>query len=119
MSGKAGALINYLVPENISKDIDFIRKNSDILKIIEKFMPSLIGATTGKDYEFKDKDLESVFLQDLEKVKTQQSNSRMQATIFLNWLLSLEQESQNKVVSDIIRFAKSESDWSAAHLIVK
>ena len=119
MSGKAGALINYLVPENISKDIEFIRKNSDILKIIEKFMPSLIGATTGKDYEFNDDDLEDVFLQDLEKVKTQQSNSRMQATIFLNWLLSLKQESQNKVVSDIIRFAKSESDWSAAHLIVK
>ena len=43
----------------------------------------------------------------------------MQATIFLNWLLSLEPESQNKVVSDIIRFAKSESDWSSAHLIVK
>jgi len=118
MSGKAGALINYLVPENISKDLDFIRKEADILKIKQEFMPSLTGVT-GVDRIFRDKDLESVFLQDLQKVKTQQSNSRMQATIFLNWLLTLSRESQNKVVSDIIRFAKSESDWSSAHLIVK
>jgi len=118
MSGKAGALIDHLVPENISKDIEFIRKEADILKIIEKFRPSLIDAT-GPDYDFKDDDLEDAFLEDLEKVKTQQSNSRMQAVIFLNWLLTLSRESQNKVVSDIIRFAKSESDWSSAHLIVK
>jgi hypothetical protein len=118
MSGKAGALINYLVPEKISKDLEFIRKETDILKIMDKFMPSLTE-TTGDDYKFYDEDLKSVFLQDLEKVKTQQSNSRMQAVIFLNWILSLPQKSQNKVVTDIIRFAKSESDWSAAHLIVK
>jgi len=43
----------------------------------------------------------------------------MQAVIFSNWISSLPQKSQNRIITDIIRFAKSESDWSAAHLIVK
>ena len=118
MSGKAGALINYLVPENISKDIDFIKKEKDILEIMKKFVPSL-AESAGVDYKFYDDDLKAVFLEDMEHQKTQESNSRMQAVIFLNWLLSLPKISRNKVITDIVRFAKSESDWSSAHLIVK
>jgi hypothetical protein len=118
MSGKAGALINYLVPENISKDIDFIKKEKDILEIMKKFVPSL-AESAGVDYKFYDDDLKDVFLEDMEHQKTQESNSRMQAVIFLNWLLSLPKISRNKVITDIVRFAKSESDWSAPHLIVK
>ena len=118
MSGKAGALINYLVPEKISKDIEFIKDEEDILKIMKKFMPSLSGSSR-KDYKFHNSDLEYAFKEDIKHPKTQESNSRMQAVIFSNWISSLPQKSQNRIITDIIRFAKSESDWSATHLIVK
>lgn len=118
VSGKAGAILKYILPNEVYKRIEFIKKEKDISKIIEKFRPSLLDLP-GEDYVFFDKQVEFVFLDDLEKEKTQVTNSRMQAAIFFDWYLSQRPSVQNKIISDIIRFAKSESDWSAAHLILK
>jgi hypothetical protein len=118
VSGKAGAILKYILPEDVYYNIDFIKKEKDIFKIAEKFRPSLFDLS-GPDYEFKDKQVESVFLDDLEKVKNSDTNSRMQAAILFDWFLSQQKSKQNKIISEIIRFAKSESDWSAPHLILK
>jgi len=118
VSGKAGAILKYILPEDVYYNIDFIKKEKDIFKIVEKFRPSLLDLS-GPDYEFKDKQVESVFLDDLEKVKNSDTNSRMQAAILFDWFLSQQKSKQNKIISEIIRFAKSESDWSSPHLILK
>jgi hypothetical protein len=44
----------------------------------------------------------------------------MQAVFFTDWLESLNDDDlKDEIVSDIIRFAKSESNWSAPHILVK
>jgi len=118
VSGKAGAILKYILPTEVYKNMEFIKKEKDITKIIGKFRPSLIDLP-GNDFVFRDQQVESVFLDDLERQKDQVTNSRMQAAIFFDWYLSQTQSVQNKIISDIIRFAKSESDWSAAHVILK
>ena len=118
VSGKAGAILKYILPEDVYYNIDFIKKEKDIFKITEKFRPSLLDLE-GPDYEFYDKQVEFVFLDDLEKRKNSDTNSRMQAAIFFDWFLKQQKQKQDSIVSDIIRFAKSESDWSSPHLILK
>ena len=118
VSGKAGAILKFILPNDVYKNIEFIKKEKDIQKIIEKFRPSLFDLP-GPDYRFRDKQVEEVFLEDLEHSKTSTSNSRMQAAIFFDWYLSQQKSKQNRIISDIIRFAKSESDWSSPHLILK
>jgi hypothetical protein len=51
--------------------------------------------------------------------KTSEINSRLQAVFFTDWLEGQSEDTRNEIVSTIIRFAKSESDWSAPHTIVK
>ena len=63
--------------------------------------------------------MKDIFEKDLESKKTGQSNSRMQAIIFTDWIESLPKVKKNEVVSSIIRYAKSESNWSAPHLLLK
>jgi len=75
VSGKAGAILKYILPDDVYYKIDFIKKEKDIFKIAEKFRPSLFDLQ-GPDYEFKDKQIESVFLDDLEKSKNSDTNSR-------------------------------------------
>ena len=118
VSGKAGAILKYILPDDVYYNIDFIKKEKDIFKITKKFRPSLLDLQ-GPDYEFRDKQVESVFLDDLEKAKNSDTNSRMQAAILFDWFLSQQKSKQNSIISDIIRFAKSESDWSSPHLILK
>ena len=71
------------------------------------------------NYTFTKSDLKVIFEKDLESPKNGQSNSRMQAIIFTDWLESLSKKTRNEVVSGIIRYAKSESNWSAPHLLLK
>ena len=98
------------MPTNKYAVLEFIRKNDT--DVIKKFIEE------GK-YEFIKPDLKTIFEKDLESPKTQQSNSRMQAIIFTDWLESLPKEKINEIVSSIIKYAKSESNWSAPHLLLK
>jgi hypothetical protein len=109
MSGKAGSYIKFIMPDDKYKILEFIRKNNvdDIKSFIED------------NYTFTKNDLKLIFDKDLESPKTGQSNSRMQAIIFTDWIESLPKEKKNEVVSSIIRYAKSESNWSAPHLLLK
>ena len=63
--------------------------------------------------------MKDIFEKDLESPKNGQSNSRMQAIIFTDWLESLYKDKRDEVVSGIIKYAKAESNWSAPHLILK
>jgi hypothetical protein len=109
MSGKAGSYIKFVMPVDKYKVLEFIRKNNvdDIKEFVEN------------NYTFTKSDLKDIFEKDLESPKTGQSNSRMQAIIFTDWLESLSKKTRNEVVSGIIRYAKSESNWSAPHLLLK
>lgn len=109
MSGKAGSYIKFIMPTNKYAVLEFIRKNDtdDIKTFIEG------------NYEFIKPDLKTIFEKDLESPKTGQSNSRMQALIFTDWLESLPKEKRNEIVSSVIKYAKSESTWSAPHLLLK
>ena len=109
MSGKAGSYIKFIMPTNKYAVLEFIRKNDtdDIKTFIEG------------NYEFIKPDLKTIFEKDLESPKTGQSNSRMQAIIFTDWLESLSKEKRNEIVSSVIKYAKSESSWSAPHLLLK
>jgi hypothetical protein len=110
MSGKAGAYIKFVMPPDRYKILEFIRKNE---------VDDIKGYLNNIRYVFTEDDLKVIFEKDLESPKNGQSNSRMQALIFTDWLESLDDESKSKIVSDIVRFAKSESNWSAAHLLSK
>lgn len=112
VSGKAGSYIKYVMPPKYYEILTYIQQQSDTQKI-KKYM-------IGKKYEFGKKDLEELFYSDTSSPKTNSSNSRMQAIFFTDWLESLtDTELKDEIVSDIIRFAKSESNWSAPHLLVK
>ena len=98
------------MPPNRYKILEFIRKNE-----VEDISNYLID----NGYTFSDEDLKEIFEKDLESPKNGQSNSRMQAIIFTDWLESLSKNTRNEVVSGIIKYAKSESNWSAPHLLLK
>ena len=109
MSGKAGSYIKFVMPVDKYKVLEFIRKNNvdDIKEFVEN------------NYTFTKPDLKVIFEKDLESPKNGQSNYRMQAIIFTDWLESLSKNTRNEVVSGIIKYAKSESNWSAPHLLLK
>jgi hypothetical protein len=110
MSGKAGAIIKSEMPSDMYKYLVGIRKEKD-LNEISKLISS---------YEFKVPQLKSIFDNDLTAPeKTPEINSRLQAIFFTDWLEHQDEDTRNEIVSTIIRFAKSESDWSAPHTIVK
>jgi hypothetical protein len=110
MSGKAGTYIKFVMPPDRYRILEFIRKNE---------VEDIKGYLNNIRYVFTEDDLKVIFEKDLESPKNGQSNSRMQAIIFTDWLESLDDKSKSKIVSDIVRFAKSESNWSAAHLLSK
>lgn len=109
MSGKAGSYIKFVMPDDKYKVLELIRKNS--VDNIKTYVEN--------NYTFTKSDLKDIFEKDLETPKTGQSNSRMQAIIFTDWLESLPKKTRNEVVSGIIKYAKSESNWSAPHLLLK
>lgn len=110
MSGKAGAYIKFVMPSNRYQILEFIRKNE--VEDIKNYLNNI-------KYSFTEDDLKVIFEKDLEIPKNGQSNSRMQAIIFTDWLESLDDNKKNRIISEIIRFAKSESNWSAPHLLLK
>jgi hypothetical protein len=111
MSGKAGSYIKFIMPKEDYNILEYIQKELDVDNI-KKFMD--------ENYKFTKEDLKLLFYTDLESPKSNSSNSRMQAIYFTDWLESLEDETlKDEIVSDIVRFAKSESNWSAPHLLVK
>jgi hypothetical protein len=109
MSGKAGSYIKFIMPPDKYKVLDFIRKNDtdNIKTFIED------------NYSFIKPDLKDIFEKDLESPKDGKSNSRMQAIIFTDWLESLPKEKRGEIVSSVVKYAKSESNWSAPHLLLK
>lgn len=112
MSGKAGSVLNSLMSPKYFKIKEFIRTSTDKQEISD-FIRNKI--------RFKDGDLKEIFYDDINTgtVKTPDQNSRMQSIIILEWLESLSQSEADKVISSIVKFAKSESSWSAPHLLVK
>lgn len=123
MSGKAGALIKFELNKNFTISIvgkettinpytilTYIRKTKE-LEDIREYMD--------KNYEFVKDELKNIFYGDLSKEKDSAINSRLQAIFFTDFVERLPEDDRNHIVSSIIRFAKSESDWSAPHTIVK
>jgi hypothetical protein len=123
MSGKAGALIKFELNKNFTiqitgKDVSinpytiltYIRKSKD-LENLKEYMD--------QNYEFTKAELKTIFYNDLTKEKDSAINSRLQAIFFTDFVERLPEDDRNHIVSSIIRFAKSESDWSAPHTIVK
>jgi len=112
MSGKAGSILESIMPKNYYKIIEFIRSSTDkddILRYID---------TQG--FQFK-RDLNDIFYNDINDGddKTPNQNSRLQSVIVLQWLSSLNPQQANSIITKIVRYAKSESSWSAPHLIAK
>jgi hypothetical protein len=113
VSGKAGSMINHLMPPDLYKIKEFIRKKKD-KSIIREYLEDK-GFVVQNDY------LSGIFNQDLEGdgEKTNAENSRLQSIVFIDWLYNLPQEKRNDYITQIVDFAKSESIWSAPHLVVK
>jgi hypothetical protein len=112
MSGKAGAIIKSEMPSDMYQILVGIRKEKDLSKISQLIIDS--------EYQFKVPQLKAIFDNDLMATeKTSEINSRLQAVFFTDWLEGQSEDTRNEIVSTIIRFAKSESDWSAPHTIVK
>ncbi len=110
MSGKAGSLISSVMPPDRYKLLESVRKETDLEKIRE-----LVN-----DYQFSSKDLRNVFYTDLSsEKKTQEINSRLQSCLLIDWLMSLQYLQRNRFVATIVKFAKSESVWSAPHIVLK
>ncbi len=112
MSGKAGSILESIMPSNYYKIIEFIRLSTDkddILRYID---------TQG--FQLR-RDLNDIFYNDINDgdIKTPNQNSRLQSVIVLQWISSLNPQQANSVITKIVRFAKSESSWSAPHLIAK
>lgn len=111
MSGKAGSYIKYIMPPNDYAILNYIQREKDTSNI-ENYVKN--------NYEFTKPDLQTLFYTDTKSPKTNSSNSRMQAVFFADWIESLNDEDlKDEIISDIIRFAKSESNWSAPHILVK
>ncbi len=113
MSGKAGSILESIMGPKFFKIKEFIRTSTDkeeIAELLDK-----------ERFRFKDRDLQEIFYDDISTgtIKTPDQNSRMQSIIILEWLESMPQIEANKVISKIVSFAKSESTWSAPHLLVK
>lgn len=110
MSGKAGSILSTLVPTDIFMVIEKVRKERDIENIKE-----IIDS-----YNFTSQEIKDIVYKDLESdKKTQEINSRLQSCLLVDWLLSKDVVSRNRFVSTIVKFAKSESAWSAPHLVLK
>jgi hypothetical protein len=113
VSGKAGSMINHLMPDNLYQIKEFIRKKKDKSEIREYLVGEMF--VVENDY------LSGIFNQDLsgEGEKSNAENSRLQSIVFIDWLYNLPQEIRDDYITKIVDFAKSESIWSAPHLVVK
>jgi len=113
VSGKAGSMINHLMPDDLYEIKEFIRKEKDKSEI-RRYLDS-------KGFVVENEYLDGIFNQDLsgDGEKTNAENSRLQSIVFIDWLYNLPQERRDDYITQIVDFAKSESIWSAPHLVVK
>jgi len=115
MGGKAGSYIEYVMKKHDgSSQYELMRKiKSGDMVDVRSFMKGYTWNTRNGE------ELKKVFYNDILLPKDQESNSRMQSIIFTDWFEGLENlPLQDKIITDIVRFAKAESDWSAPHLLV-
>lgn len=123
MSGKAGAIIKAIVDKNSYEIINGIKNStskSEIKEIIKGYefydYGSYINGVSIKDGEIEEEFYE--LLEGDDKLKHIE-NSRLQSLIVVNNLLKLSNEDRSKIISKIVNFGKSQSEWSAPHLLVK
>jgi len=140
VSGKAGALIDFLLKKYKRKDLDLVNLRSEIQKA--KTKPEIRDIINKYNYKLSGDDesvkkLKEVWEKDLEGDgdKNSAENSRLQSIIFIDWLIqrneivTIEYPDPNKpkrtvtlkdkIIDDIVKFGRSESDWSAPHLLLK
>jgi len=101
------------MPDNLYQIKEFIRKKKDKSEIREYLVGEMF--VVENDY------LSGIFNQDLsgDGEKSNAENSRLQSIVFIDWLYNLPQEIRDDYITKIVDFAKSESIWSAPHLVVK
>ena len=137
VSGKAGSMIDFLLKNNKKEDLielkNKIRLETDkkeIRKIVSDYSYS---PKNPKLKEIWDEDLGLVdsngkSIKVLDDKKNSYENSRLQSIIFIDWLDSLKGfvlvndkkvKLRDKIVSDIVTFARSESSWSSPHLLLE
>ena len=116
MSGKAGSLIESILPPDFYQIKEYIRNSSD-KNDISKYVKSEFSKMNIR----MKSDLKAIFDNDINngKTKTANQNSRLQSIIILQWLDIIGQTRANRAISEIVKFAKSESNWSAPHLVAK
>lgn len=125
VSGKAGSIITHLMPDEYYRIKDMVRREptKDTLRTALNidFDRMDKDKTYKPAYLPKDERLKKVFLKDLEGdgPKNSAENSRLQTVVFLDWILNLSEEERNSVITTIVRYAKSESLWSAPHIVLK
>lgn len=114
VSGKAGSMINHLLPEDLVLKKEIIQKGVDKSKIREELRK--LGGLN-----INNKSLRNIFSKDIrgEGILNNFENSRLQSIIFIDWLNSLPNNLKNRYITDIVEFGKSESSWSAPHLVLK
>ncbi len=126
VSGKAGSMIDFLLKNNKEEDLIEL-KNKIRLETDKKEIRKIVGDYSPKNPELKeiwDEDLGLVdsngkSIKVLDDKKNSYENSRLQSIIFIDWLDSLKDDEKNKIVSDIVTFARSESSWSSPHLLLE
>lgn len=122
VSGKAGSMIDFLLKnDELGKKLLILKKN--ITKETDKSKIREFTKEYEKDigYTFpKNSDLKDVWDKDLngDDTKNSNENSRLQSIIFIDWLDGKGKKEKDKIISDIVSYARSESSWSAPHLLL-
>jgi len=125
VSGKAGSIINYLLPDkylDIKNKIRSTTSKEELRKLLGiDFDEIQKGNINNETYLPGNEKLRKVFIEDLkgDDPKNSNENSRLQSVVFIDWLLSLNKDERDSIITDIVRYAKSESLWSAPHIVLK
>lgn len=125
VSGKAGSIINYLLPDkylDIKNKIRSTTSKEELRKLLGiDFDEIQKGNINNETYLPGNEKLRKVFIEDLkgDNPKNSNENSRLQSVVFIDWLLSLNKDERDSIITTVIRYAKSESLWSAPHIVLK
>jgi hypothetical protein len=125
VSGKAGSIINYLLPDkylDIKNKIRSTTSKEELRKLLGiDFDEIQKGNISNETYLPGNEKLRKVFIEDLkgDNPKNSNENSRLQSVVFIDWLLSLNKDERDSIITTVIRYAKSESLWSAPHIVLK
>lgn len=126
VSGKAGSIITHLMPDNYYRIKDMVRRKKSKEEIRKDLNIDFDRMDKDKTYKPvylpKNDKLKEVFLNDLkgDGAKNSAENSRLQTVVFFDWLLDgCSKEERDDIITKIVRYAKSESLWSAPHIVLK